>query len=687
MKGKTKSKTMLTALLLAGIAIGASAVDYVYLADGIVAGPTDPTYQPFSNTINGQFHNGDIISGNTTLADALTYSARPAGNGTSPGHDNGRFEPGLIVPGSNTVIHAFSSPLELSGMLLWNYNEYWDGLANDRGVTRADITIVHAGGTNIVEDAYIDLTPSDDGENQLSIAQQLDFGATYAGVTSIILSDLERGGTAHMGWKDTAFISPSGIPPTPPVWDDPIVVEEAIVGIEYADTLADKASDINGDPITYSRDASGPAWLIVDTDGAMSGTPSVTGTVSFLVIATAEGDSTTGTLHIAVRDTLPPVWNVPVPIDGGSVFVNGEYNGSLDGAASDPDGETITYTKTGGPAWLIVDADGTMSGPAPATAGTNTFTVSADDGIDTAITADLNVVVLASETLARTISINFIENDSNQGFAGGQPIGPLETDSANWNNTKDRETGTLATGTMTDLKDDTGSATTADISWASANVWYQTDGTADDEHKISVGYLDDGAGGPLVTITDIPYASYRVYGLFSSGQAGNDAMVGLDFDVNGTWAYGGASAANTPANGTITGNMTRNGEFWTEIVPGSVTGNYWTVETSGTTLVVDGQNRAVDLRGSIAGIIIEEISGGGGPGGQVMDLVIAGPVVGGMVLTWTGEDGKPYGVQTNSNLIIADWQSFMTGILGDGGTLSVTNPLGPDQTFYRVISE
>ena len=226
------------------------------------------------------------------------------------------------------------------------------------------------------------------------------------------------------------------------------------------------------------------------------------------------------------------------------------------------------------------------------------------------ITAAMLVIaaLAVGSASAAIISVNFIENDVNQGFAGGENIGPLATDSANWNNTIDRDGGTLGTGNMAALIDDTGTATTADISWASATVWYQNDGTSDDEHKISVGYLDDGGSGPLVTVTDIPYAEYRVYGLYSSGQAGHDAMVGRDFDVNGTWAYGDTAALDTAVNGTITGNMTRNGEFWTEIVPGSVVGNYWTVETSGSTLVVAGQARNGAARGSRAGSVIEQIA-------------------------------------------------------------------------------
>jgi len=98
---------------------------------------------------------------------------------------------------------------------------------------------------------------------------------------------------------------------------------------------------------------------------------------------------------------------------------------------------------------------------------------------------------------------------------------------------------------------------------------------------------------------------------------------------------------------------------------------------------IEGESTA--HRGMFNALQIVEI----GSADPVTDLVISGPVAGGtgMVLEWTGETGKPYGVETNSNLIIADWQTFVTGLLGDGGTITVTNTIGPDQTFYRVISE
>jgi len=52
----------------------------------------------------------------------------------------------------------------------------------------------------------------------------------------------------------------------------------------------------------------------------------------------------------------------------------------------------------------------------------------------------------APQAHAALISVNFAENDANQGFAGGQDIGPLRTNSSNWNNTVNRDSGTLISG-------------------------------------------------------------------------------------------------------------------------------------------------------------------------------------------------------------------------------------------------
>ncbi|MCK4564304.1 MAG: hypothetical protein KAU94_06500, partial [Verrucomicrobia bacterium] len=68
----------------------------------------------------------------------------------------------------------------------------------------------------------------------------------------------------------------------------------------------------------------------------------------------------------------------------------------------------------------------------------------------------------------------------------------------------------------------------------------------------------------------------------------------------------------------------------------------------------------------------------------------SGPVSGGteMAITWGSDIGASYTVETNSNLIISgNWKPFMSSIAGTGGEITITNAIGPDQTFYRVITE
>jgi len=61
---------------------------------------------------------------------------------------------------------------------------------------------------------------------------------------------------------------------TPPVFTtDPIIKPNATENTPYTgQTLAGSATDADGDPLTYSK-VTGPAWLNIAPDGALSGTP------------------------------------------------------------------------------------------------------------------------------------------------------------------------------------------------------------------------------------------------------------------------------------------------------------------------------------------------------------------------------------------------------------------------------
>lgn len=69
---------------------------------------------------------------------------------------------------------------------------------------------------------------------------------------------------------------------------------------------------------------------------------------------------------------------------------------SLASFASDPEQQTLTFTKIAGPAWLSVAANGTLSGsPGIATEGTNIFVVRVKDPAGASSDAELRITVLA----------------------------------------------------------------------------------------------------------------------------------------------------------------------------------------------------------------------------------------------------------------------------------------------------
>ena len=89
--------------------------------------------------------------------------------------------------------------------------------------------------------------------------------------------------------------------------DDPIIKPAARKNTPYTgNTLAGSATDADGDPLTYSK-VTGPGWLTIAPDGALSGTPG-SGDVGWnqWTVEVSDGNGGTGQSTLRIRVTDPP---------------------------------------------------------------------------------------------------------------------------------------------------------------------------------------------------------------------------------------------------------------------------------------------------------------------------------------------------------------------------------------------
>jgi hypothetical protein len=177
-----------------------------------------------------------------------------------------------------------------------------------------------------------------------------------------------------------------------------------------------RVSDPEADPLSYTK-VSGPSWVSVHpTTAEIRGTPGQADVGSqTLVLSVSDGVNApvqaTVTLNVAnVNDV--PVFTVD-PINGGNATGGVAYTGSI-ANATDADGDALTYSKVSGPAWLTVNADGSLSGTSGAgNVGANTFTVQVADGNGGVDTAALTISVANGAPrflYGNTWTLNFTED-------------------------------------------------------------------------------------------------------------------------------------------------------------------------------------------------------------------------------------------------------------------------------------
>jgi uncharacterized repeat protein (TIGR03803 family) len=159
-----------------------------------------------------------------------------------------------------------------------------------------------------------------------------------------------------------------------------ITVTPAIACLPYSSSISGFAIAPQGDALNFDR-VSGPAWLSVATNGALSGTPanSDIGVNMFVVgLTDSNGVSASANLIISVIPDPPPVFSLN-PFAEPWAYVDEAYSATIATNASDPElgnGDILSFDKVSGPAWLNVATNGILSGvPEDINAGSNTFVV------------------------------------------------------------------------------------------------------------------------------------------------------------------------------------------------------------------------------------------------------------------------------------------------------------------------
>ena len=184
---------------------------------------------------------------------------------------------------------------------------------------------------------------------------------------------------------------------TPPTFNsDPISKANATTGVAYNESIENDATDLDGHTLTFSK-VSGPAWLTVAPGGALSGTPSSSdvGDNSWTVeVDDGNGGTDQAVLQITVISGNAPPAFTSDPVVKPDATVNAPYSGTLAADATDPNGDTLTFSKVSGPAWLTIAPDGALSGtPSNSDVGPNSWTIKVDDGNGGSDQATLQITV------------------------------------------------------------------------------------------------------------------------------------------------------------------------------------------------------------------------------------------------------------------------------------------------------
>ena len=189
-------------------------------------------------------------------------------------------------------------------------------------------------------------------------------------------------------------------------------------GASYSFTPS--ASDPDGDALAFTI-VGRPVWASFDTNtGRLSGAPQSgdVGTYAGIIISASDGEFTESLAEFAITVTQASPVNNPPAISGSpatSVAEGVSY--SFTPSASDPDGDTLTFSITGKPGWASFNTStGGLTGvPNAADVGVyDRISISVTDSVNTVSLADFSIDVVAANSSTGSVTLNWTAPTENE---------------------------------------------------------------------------------------------------------------------------------------------------------------------------------------------------------------------------------------------------------------------------------
>lgn len=145
-----------------------------------------------------------------------------------------------------------------------------------------------------------------------------------------------------------------------------------------------------------------------------------------------------------------------------------------------------------------------------------------------------------SQGAGESISINFGTNESNGTITDSATAGLDPVLGSNWN-----QFSGASQSTAQDLKNNSGDATGATITWSSKNTWRGGDTPSTGDGQMLKGYLDDGSG-ITINVSGVDFLTYGVYVYCNTdttnGNFSAKTINGVSYTWNGTSTVAGSGA-------------------------------------------------------------------------------------------------------------------------------------------------